>query len=229
MSKKEKKGLKDIYDEILVDKVDDSQKTKTTNNSNATKTKLTIKEISNNCLKFIKNNYLSVEMIFVGFLLLCLGFIPAIKILSYQFLETLDVSVNFFDISGWIFCSTPLSTENAFLSVFSLFYILSSLAMIVVGVLILLNIIKKQNFLISSIMHFASVFLLMCFFITFAVWISIGKDTNLIATGIDTIYYNFSTIKIYTLIYFNLSVVMIAYTAVYIYHNRKNIFINNKK
>ena len=37
MSKKRKKGLKDIYDEILVDKVDDSQKQKTTNNSNKQK------------------------------------------------------------------------------------------------------------------------------------------------------------------------------------------------
>ena len=227
MSKKGKKALKDIYDEILTDKVDVGQKKGNPKDTN--KPKLTAKQILKNCLEFIKNNYLFVELILMGFLLLCLGFIPAIKIISYQFLETLNVSVNFFHISSWIFSSIQLSTENVFLSIFSLFYIISSFAMIVVGVLIFLKKIKKQKFLISSIMHLISVFLLMCFFITFAIWVSVGKDTNLIATGIDTIYYNFSTIKFYTLIYFNLSVVMINYTAVYIYHNRNNIFVKKKK
>lgn len=217
MSKKED-DLKEMYNKMLTD---NEQKKVCEEDS---KPKATPKGIFNNCLNLIKSQYLPFEMIVVGFLLLCLGFVPAIKIISYEFLETLNVSVSFFDVAGWIFNVSQLSATNVFLSLFSLLYIASSFACIILGILILLNVIKKEHFLICSIMHFVTIFLLMGFFVTFAVWMGARQDSNLIATGIDIIYYNFSTAKIYTLIYFNLAVVMIAYTAVYIYHNRKSIF-----
>lgn len=228
MSKKGKNQLKKIYDNILNDNVENTVKKETKKEQKSKKEKLTFKQFCKNVFEFNKNNYIALEMTFMGLLLLCLGFIPAIKIISYQFLETLNVSVNFFHISGWLFSSSALSTENVFLSLFSLFYIFSSLALITLGLLILLKIIKKNQFLISSIMHLVSVVLLMCFFVTFALWVRIANDADLVVTGINVIYYNFSTIKVYTLIYFNLSLVMIAYTAIYIYHNRKFIFKKTK-
>lgn len=173
--------------------------------------------------KFVKENYVGLEMILFGLALFSFASLNVIQIYAVNFFDVFEQNYNIYQVALWLFAGQVQTSVSLGLSLISLSYFLVAITSIVLGLLITFKVIKKYQINLNYLVHVLSFFVLILFTLNYLAWTTNGDLLNLSQLGINTIFYNYYTVTFSTYIYFVITFVIVVFTLMYSFNNRKNL------